>query len=61
MLGVRRNGEVLLTARNEELVDYNVQTGESMNLITNGIKINFFVDTYKESFALLFEGEKTEI
>ncbi|KAM7503276.1 hypothetical protein LguiB_002180 [Lonicera macranthoides] len=61
MLGVRRNGEVLLTTRNEELVDYNMQTGESMNLITNGIKNNFFVDTYKESFALLFEGEKTEI
>ncbi|KAM7473291.1 hypothetical protein LguiB_020534 [Lonicera macranthoides] len=76
LLGVRRNGEVLLTTRseelvdydgelllirNEELVDYDVQTRESMDLITGGINNNFFVDTYQESFALLFEGEKTQI
>ncbi|KAM7468922.1 hypothetical protein LguiA_007105 [Lonicera macranthoides] len=61
MLGVRRNGEVLLTTRDGELVDYDVQTRESMDLITGGINCTFFVDTYKESFALLFEGEKTQI
>ncbi|KAM7497688.1 hypothetical protein LguiA_022102 [Lonicera macranthoides] len=61
MLGVRRNGEVLLTTRNEELVDYDVQTRGSVDLITGGLENSFFVDTYKESFALLFEGEKTQI
>ncbi|KAM7497692.1 hypothetical protein LguiA_022106 [Lonicera macranthoides] len=61
MLGVRRNGEVLLTTRNEELVEYDVQTRGSMDLITYAMKNSFFVDTYKESFALLFEGEKTHI
>ncbi|KAM7468943.1 hypothetical protein LguiA_007126 [Lonicera macranthoides] len=59
VLGVRRNGEVLLTTRNDELVDYDVQTRESMDLITGGINSTFF--SYKESFALLFEGEKTQI
>ena len=61
MLGVRRNGEVLLTTRNEELVDYNVQTRGSVDLITGGLRNSFFVDAYMESFALLFEGGKTQI
>ncbi|KAM7497945.1 hypothetical protein LguiA_022359 [Lonicera macranthoides] len=61
MLGVWRNGEMLLTTRNDDLVAYNVRTQESMNLITGGNKNSFFVDTYKESLALLFEGEKMPI
>ncbi|KAM7473316.1 hypothetical protein LguiB_020559 [Lonicera macranthoides] len=60
VLGVRRNGEVLLTTRNDELVDYDVQTRESRDLITGEINSTFFVDTYKESFALLFEGGKSK-
>ncbi|KAK6157536.1 hypothetical protein DH2020_011784 [Rehmannia glutinosa] len=58
VLGVRRNGDVLLSARNGELIAYNPDTEETMKLGILGTKDSFYVCSHVESLALLIEGEE---
>ncbi|KAI3465865.1 hypothetical protein Pfo_022528 [Paulownia fortunei] len=58
ILGVRTNGDILLTARNRGLVSYDPVTGTSADLVLFGTKDSFYVGTYIESLALLAEGKE---
>ncbi|KAK6134391.1 hypothetical protein DH2020_031880 [Rehmannia glutinosa] len=60
VLGVRRNGDVLLSARNGELIAYNPDTEETMKLGILGTKDSFYVCSHVESLALLIEVKKHE-
>ncbi|KAL0443802.1 UNVERIFIED_CONTAM: hypothetical protein Slati_2102900 [Sesamum latifolium] len=58
ILGVRRNGDILLTARNGGLIAYNQDTKATMELGILGTKDSFYVCSHVESLALLIEGEE---
>lgn len=58
ILGLRTNGDLLLTANNRGLVSYNPVTGTCVDLGLFGTKDSFYVDTYFESLALLVEGKE---
>ncbi|PIN15192.1 hypothetical protein CDL12_12169 [Handroanthus impetiginosus] len=57
ILGVRRNGDLLLTSRNGELIGYNADKGTLTELGVLGTKDSFYACSHFESLALLVEGE----
>ncbi|XP_011082973.1 F-box/kelch-repeat protein At3g23880-like [Sesamum indicum] len=58
ILGVRSNGDILLTARNGGLVAYNQDTKATKELGILGTKDSFYICSHAESLALLIEGEE---
>lgn len=52
----RDNGEVILSLRNNALVSYDTNSGQSKDLDIIGNIRSFYVDTYMETLILLKEG-----
>ncbi|KAL2496733.1 F-box protein-like [Forsythia ovata] len=58
VLGFRKNGHVLLSDRNGDLISHNPGTGAREDLGIVGTKDSFYVDTYVETLALFIEGKE---
>ncbi|KAL2476638.1 F-box/kelch-repeat protein [Abeliophyllum distichum] len=58
VLGFRKNGHVLLSDRNGDLISYNPGTGAREDLGIVGTKDSFYVDIYLETLALFSEGKE---
>ncbi|KAM7503293.1 hypothetical protein LguiB_002197 [Lonicera macranthoides] len=58
MIGVKKNGEVLVAEGTGELVAHNPGTGQILNVGMAGTRNSFYADAYKESLGLLVEGKR---
>lgn len=58
ILGVRGNGDVLMTSRNGWLISYNHVTEKYVDLALFGTKHSFYVGPYFESLVLLPQGNE---